>query len=262
MRPSRIATSAVRAGAPVPSTTVPPRIRRSHCDVIEVARVEPVQGATVTFGKVVVVLSELVEHAGVLRVVVGKVRRPDQAIRTDQRTEHPRRTFPGIEADPALPLEVLLGTEGHRRGGPVVALFELVEAVHPVGDPTATALEHGHLQSGMTLEHAAVGQVREGDHLVDDRDERVMGTRRHQRTHSACGSRHVGETGDVQPEREPGLLECFPHRVYTWSWNGTPLYAFGRTKVPTSPMSLTWRASSAAATGSWSGSAPVPFSRS
>src|SRR5947207_12505172 len=33
-RPSRMATSAVRAGAPVPSTTVPPRMTTSNSDII------------------------------------------------------------------------------------------------------------------------------------------------------------------------------------------------------------------------------------
>src|SRR3954449_12558464 len=113
MRPSRMATSAVRAGAPVPSTTVPPRIRRSHCEVIHLARVEPVQGTTVGFGKAVVVLPELVDHAGIFRIVVREVRRPDHAIGADQRAEHGRGALPGIEADPALPLEVLLGAERH-----------------------------------------------------------------------------------------------------------------------------------------------------
>src|SRR3954463_4128703 len=138
--PSRMATSAVRAGAPVPSTTVPPRITRSNGDVIHLTRVEAVQRATVCVGQVVVVLSQLVDHAGVLRVVVREVRGPDHPVGADQRSEHPRRALTRIEADPALPLEVLLGGERHRCGGPVVALLELVEAVHPVGDPPTTAL--------------------------------------------------------------------------------------------------------------------------
>src|SRR5215212_8081980 len=98
-----MATSAVRAGAPVPSTTVPPRISRSNGDVIHLTRVETVQRATVRVGQVVVVLSQLVDHAGVLRVVVGKVRRPDHPVGPDQRSEHPRGALTGIEADPALP---------------------------------------------------------------------------------------------------------------------------------------------------------------
>src|SRR3954467_11219139 len=109
--PSRIATSAVRGGAPVPSTTVPPRIRRSKCDVIHLTRVEPVQRATVCVGQVVVVLSQLVDHTGILGVVVREVRRPDHPVDADQGSEHPRGALTGIEADPALPFEVLLGAE-------------------------------------------------------------------------------------------------------------------------------------------------------
>src|SRR3954466_9011557 len=101
MRPSRTPTSAVRAGAPVPSTTLPPRIRRSSVEAIERARVEPVERLALRLGQAVVVLAQLVDHAGVLRVVVREVRRPDVAVDADQGRERTGRALAGVEADPA-----------------------------------------------------------------------------------------------------------------------------------------------------------------
>ena len=66
----------------------------------------------------------------------------------------------GVEADPALALEVLLRRERERRRRPAVALEELVEPVHPVRDPAAAALEHDDLQLREAFEHAAVDEVR------------------------------------------------------------------------------------------------------
>src|SRR5690606_17134125 len=100
--PSTTATSAVRAGAPVPSTTVPPRIRRSNIEAIERTRVQPVERLALPVGEVVVVLAQLVDHTGVLRVVVGEVRRPDEAVDPADLGERSRRALTGIEADPAL----------------------------------------------------------------------------------------------------------------------------------------------------------------
>src|SRR3954454_1761400 len=93
IRPSPIATSAVRAGAPVPSTTVPPRIKRSHGEVIHLACVEPVERAPSRVRQIVVVLPELVDDAGILRVVVWEVRRPDHPVVTDELTQRTGGAF-------------------------------------------------------------------------------------------------------------------------------------------------------------------------
>src|SRR5262245_21188710 len=111
-RPSRIATSAVRAVAPVPSTTVPPLMSRSSIvlrrvrDAVEVERVEAVERLSRGVGQLVVVLTQLIDHAGVLRVVVREVGRPDVAVDTDQWRERTRGALAGVEADPALALEI------------------------------------------------------------------------------------------------------------------------------------------------------------
>src|SRR5687768_18060688 len=111
MWPSRTPTSAVRAGAPVPSTTVPPRTIRSRSGVnaVKRERVEPVQALASVIGQLLVVLAELVDHARILRVVVREVGGPDVAIGANELRERTWCSLTGVEADPALPLEVLLG---------------------------------------------------------------------------------------------------------------------------------------------------------
>src|SRR5436190_23923335 len=170
--PSAIATSAVRAGAPLPSTTLPPVIRRSNTwrsegrdrDPVHVERVEPEERSTGVVGQIAVVLAQFVDHARILSVVVREVRGPDEAVVAGDRAERAGGALTGVEADPALALEVVLGVERHRRGGPPVALFELVEAVHPVCDPPTAALEHRDLQGRVALEHTSVDEVREREH--------------------------------------------------------------------------------------------------
>ncbi len=161
--------------------------------------------------EVAVVLAQLVDDPGVLRVAVREVGRPDEPVGAGERAEQPRGAFPGVEADPALPPEVLLGGQGHPGGGPAVALLELAEAVHPVGDPPAAALQDDHLQVRVPLEHPAVGEVGERHLLVEQQDERVVGARRHARHESPRRARHVSEPGGVQRQREPRLLERLPH---------------------------------------------------
>ena len=187
-------------------------------------------------GQVVVVLAQLVDHAGVLGVAVREVGRPDEAVGADERAERARRALAGVEADPALPPEVLLGVQRHRRRGPAVALLELVEAVHPVGDPAAAALEHRDLEARVPLEHAAVDEVRQRHHLVDDRDQRVVRPRRHQVHHRAAtrpacrrGRRCAARAGARSP-RAPPTPACTPG-----GGTGRPLYAFGRHEAADEP---------------------------
>src|SRR5687767_529893 len=90
-RPSRIATSAVKAGSPVPSHTFPPRTTTSYAvtalslsldwgETVEAGGVqaeEPGAGVGLhAFG----VLRELVDDTRVLRVAVREVRCPDEGV--------------------------------------------------------------------------------------------------------------------------------------------------------------------------------------
>src|SRR3954467_5819025 len=162
-RPSRTPTSAVNAGSPEPSTTVPPRTTRSRSgirepapvrtervlvlDAVDARRVGTEDLALAFGGQLLDPLHELVDHTRVLRVGVREVARPDQIVLARQVGHRTHRALAGIEADHAVAPEVLARREAQRRGErPVVGLEELVEAVHPVRDPAAAALEHEHLQ--------------------------------------------------------------------------------------------------------------------
>ena len=157
-------------------------------------------------------LAQLVDHPRILRVAVREVGCPDEAVGAAERAERADRPLAGVEADPALPAEVVGRLERERRRGPVVALEELVHPVHPVADPAAAALEHRDLQPRVPFEHAAVDQVRQRHLLVELEDQRVVRARRHQIPEVARRAGHVGEPGGVQGEREPGLLERLPDR--------------------------------------------------
>src|SRR5690242_20216574 len=165
IRPPSTATSARRAGAPEPSTTVPPRISRSMSaspvEAVQRERVRAVEAETRVVGKRRVVLAQLVDDARVLRVAVRKVGRPDEPVGAAQRTQRADGALAGIEADPALSAEVLGRLHRQRRRGPPVALEELIQPVHPVADPAAAALEDRDLEAGVTFEHAAVDEVRQ-----------------------------------------------------------------------------------------------------
>src|SRR5262245_718631 len=93
-RPSRTPTSAVYAGSPVPSTTLPPRTSRSRSgiggrrldgtqrvlvlDAVHARRVGADDLALPLVGEVLDPLHELVDDAGVLGVGVREVAGPDE----------------------------------------------------------------------------------------------------------------------------------------------------------------------------------------
>src|SRR5215467_12580596 len=101
--PSRTATSAVRAGAPVPSTTVPPRITRSTSATT--GGVRPVHlervGSEELRARVRLhplgCLAQLVDDAGILRVAVREVAGPDEAVGADDRRQYLRCDLAGVE---------------------------------------------------------------------------------------------------------------------------------------------------------------------
>src|SRR4051812_16465932 len=144
MRPSRTPTSAVNAGRPDPSTTVPPRIRTSssgtrgtvHLDAVLVAlldavhlrRVRTHDLALLLGGQLRDVFEELVDDPGELRVGVWEVAGPDEVVLARELGHRAHRALTGIEADHAIAPEVLARCQFERRGErPVVGLEELVE---------------------------------------------------------------------------------------------------------------------------------------
>ena len=196
---------------------------RGRFDPVQVERVAPEQPGSGHGVEVAVALAQLVHDARVLRVAVGEVRRPDEPVGARERAQHPHGPFAGVEADPALPPEVLLG--GQRQVGcrPPVALLELAEPVHPVRDPPAPALQDDHLQVRVPFEHTAIGEVRKGHLLVEQQDQRVVGARGHPLQEPPCRARHVGQARRVQGEGQPGLLERLPHRRIGAVMERTPL---------------------------------------
>src|SRR5689334_1880607 len=215
-RPSRTPTSAVYAGSPEPSTTVPPRTSTSSSgmhvlllrrallvlvlDAVDARGVRTDDLALPFGGEVLDPFHELVDDAGVLGVGVREVARPDQVVLAGEVRHRTHRALAGIEADHAVAAEVLARCEAERRGErPVVGLEELVEAVHPVRDPAAAALEHQHPQLGVALEHAAVHEPREGEVLVHEQDQCVVRAHGHQVDHALAHAVDVEQTGAVEP---------------------------------------------------------------
>src|SRR4029434_3286353 len=73
-------------------------------------------------------VEQLVDDAGVLRVRVGEVARPDEVVLAGQVGHGSHRALAGVEADDALAAEVLARLERQLlRERPVVRLEELVE---------------------------------------------------------------------------------------------------------------------------------------
>src|SRR6478752_3832942 len=148
-RPSRTPTSAVYAGNPDPSTTVPPRTSRSSSgmhvlclssaqlvlvlDAVDARRVRADDLALPLRGEVLDPLHELVDDPRVLGVGVREVARPDEVVLAREVGHRAHRALTRIEADHAVAAEVLARREAERRAErPVVRLEELVEAIHPV----------------------------------------------------------------------------------------------------------------------------------
>src|SRR5215207_6151731 len=229
-RPSRTPTSAVYAGSPEPSTTVPPRTSRSSSgtgetalfgtvvvlvfDAVDPCRVRTDDLALSLRWDVLDALHELVDHARVLGVGVREVARPDEVVLAREVGHRAHGALAGVEADHTVAPEVLARREAERRReGPVVRLEELVEAVHPVRDPAAAALEHEHLQLRMPLEHAAVHEPGEREVLVHEEDERVVRAHRHEIDHALAHTVDVEQTGTVQTQWQPRARQCLVHRV-------------------------------------------------
>src|SRR4051812_43237547 len=91
MRPSRTATSAVYAGSPLPSTTVPPRISTSSSgtvrplfvpsfDAVDASCVGAHELAPTVVRHRLDVFDELVDHTWILGIGVREVARPDQVV--------------------------------------------------------------------------------------------------------------------------------------------------------------------------------------
>src|SRR4051812_2220705 len=122
-RPSRTPTSAVYAGSPEPSTTVPPRTSRSSSGIGKTARSRtalvlildavdprrvPAEDLALAFrGEVLDALHELVDHARVLGVGVREVARPDEVVLTREIGHRAHGALAGVEADHAVATEVL-----------------------------------------------------------------------------------------------------------------------------------------------------------
>ena len=144
------------AGAPVPSTTVPPRISRSSGSVharrdasipYMVERVAAEQARRARPASIASVCSRSSSTTpGYFASLCGKSEAQTNRSPPTSSASERRGALAGIEADPALALEVLARRERQVRRRPAVALEELVEPVHPVRDPAAAALEHGHLE--------------------------------------------------------------------------------------------------------------------
>ena len=228
------------------------------------ARSAPNNPARASSGPSLAVLAQLVDDAGVLRVAVREVGRPDEpvaaararpssaAVRSpgSKLIQHWRRKYSsGVERQSAAwPSRSSRGT---RRAGPSSARSSRrrTRAPRPAGRGAARARRRtrGSRASspGRTARISAwcvPGAIR----WPICRDAPGMSAR--PAGWNASGS--------------PRLLERLPHRACSTGWcNGRSLYAFGRANPPTSPRLAMRCASSAAASGSCIGSAPMPTSR-
>ena len=124
-RPSRTATSAVRAGAPVPSTTVPPRMRRSS--VSHVGGVMPYRSSALrpnsparASGSMSSVCSRSSSTTpGYFASLCGKSRRPDEAVGADERRRAPAPCArPGSKLIQHCRWKYSLGVERQRAASP------------------------------------------------------------------------------------------------------------------------------------------------
>src|SRR5579875_2387051 len=114
-------------------------------------------------------LAQLLGHAGELGVGVRVVAGPDDAIGTDEGRlggglQH---GLVRVEADPALPTEVLRGEQRQVRHLPLELAAVMVEALEPRHEPAAIGLQEDELGPGEPLAHPACQQVGDAAHDVD-----------------------------------------------------------------------------------------------
>ena len=105
-----------------------------------------------------------------------------------------------------------LGVSDSGAACPAVALEELVEPVHPVRDPTAAALEHATFSSGDARARRRTSRF---DSVICWSMSRISawcvpGAISWPIARDAPGM--SARPADVQPDRQPGLLERLPHR--------------------------------------------------
>src|SRR5258705_7608588 len=156
MRPPAIATSALDAGAPVPSTTVPPRMRRSQS--IEPRDVVVQDRIARRLRKVGGLLAQHVLRPRPRRVAVREVVPPHEALGVLEVDGLERRPVV-LEREVDVLAERLRRQARELRGAHVlVALVVVVHAVHPVGHPAGIRLDAHDAKLRMALEDAAVDE--------------------------------------------------------------------------------------------------------
>ena len=84
--------------------------RRAHSEYMAAA-LRPNRPARACSSMSCGVLAQLVDDSGILRVGVREVGRPRDPVGADERPQQGRGALAGIEADPALALEVLAGRQ-------------------------------------------------------------------------------------------------------------------------------------------------------
>src|SRR5215813_12628227 len=110
--------------------------------------------------------SQRAHGAGIHRVGVRVIRRPQHAVGADEARDRGQRLLVRVEGDPALPAEVVARIQ-LEAALVVEDLAMVVHPLEPVRDPAPTRLEEEEPEAGEALAHAAHDEAAEGQHLVE-----------------------------------------------------------------------------------------------
>ena len=143
--------------------------------------------------------------------MVRVVAAPDDAVLADERRQRGQRVLVDLEADGALPGEVLRRAQRHVGAEAAEGLGLLVEALEPEGRPATGGLQEEQAQARVALQRPEGDQLGTGEHLLEGvrdgmEDERVEGAVRPQ-------GRDVDRAALVDADGHAELLGRLPHHV-------------------------------------------------
>ena len=152
-----------------------------------------------------------VDRPGEGGVVVRVVAAPDDAVLADEGRQRGQRVLVDLEADGALPGEVLRRAQRHVGAEAAEGLRLLVQALEPERGPAARGLQEEQAQSRVAFQRPEGDELRAGEHRLERvrhgvEDERVERAVRPER-------RHDHRAALVDADRHVELLGRLPHHV-------------------------------------------------